>query len=285
LTRVTIRFTKMSGAGNDFVVIDDRDERLGVGPEGLARAVCPRRTSVGADGLIVVGPPNGDEDFSMRYYNADGSEADLCGNGARCVARFAHGLSFASRVMRFSSRAGLHGAEITDAGVSVTMPAPPAAPRAIEVPLGGERVGAFYVVVGVPHVVVFRRDVSAVDVAADGARIRRDGAAGPTGANVDFVQLLSGGRIRMRTYERGVEAETLACGTGAVASAVAACSRGVVSSPVEVETASGDTLTVHGADGAERYKDLALEGPAVVVYDGVYAYEVCEPRSESKPKE
>jgi diaminopimelate epimerase len=276
LIRRTIRFTKMSGAGNDFIVVDDRDRRLGVEPEGLARAVCPRRTSVGADGLIIVGPPTGDEDFSMRYYNSDGSEADLCGNGARCAALFAHGLGFASRVMRFSSRAGLHRAEITDAGVSVSMPAPAAAPSAVEVPLGDERVGAFYVVVGVPHLVVLRRDVSGLDVAGDGARIRSDGAAGPSGANVDFVQVLGGGRIRVRTYERGVEAETLACGTGAVASAVVACSQGVASPPLQVETASGDTLVVHGADGADGYESLALEGPAVVVYDGVYAYEVCE---------
>ncbi len=275
MTRTAIRFTKMSGSGNDFIVIDDREGRLPVAPEELARAMCPRRTAVGADGLIVVRRPEGDEDFSMRYYNADGSEADLCGNGARCVALFAHGLTFASRVMRFSSRAGLHQATVTDAGVSVSMPAPAAAPKAVEVTLGRERAGAFHVVAGVPHVVVVVGDVSAADVAGDGARIRTGAGAGPSGANVDFVQIVGERRIRMRTYERGVEGETLACGTGAVASAIVACSQGMVSSPVQVETAGGDVLTVHGADGAGGFGNLALEGPAAVVYDGVYEYEAC----------
>ena len=277
MTEVAIRFTKMSGAGNDFIVIDDRAGRLPEPLEALARAMCPRRTAVGADGLIVVEGPKGDEDFSMRYYNADGTEADLCGNGARCAALFAHELGFASGAMRFSTRAGLHDAVVTGDGVRVTMPAPRDVPQSIEVPLGAGRVRALYLVIGVPHTVVFHPDVGSVDVAGEGRRIRGDPSAGPAGANVDFVQVVGERRIRMRTYERGVEAETLACGTGSVASAVAACAEGLVSAPVEVETASGEVLRVHGADGAGGFKDLELEGPAAIVYDGVYAYRVCNP--------
>lgn len=273
MTEVLIRFTKMSGAGNDFVVIDNRGGSLPEPLEAVARAMCERKRSVGADGLIVVEAPSGQEDFSMRYYNADGSEADLCGNGARCVAAFAHGLCIAKRAMRFTSRAGLHSATVGETGVSVTMPAPAEPPRAVEVPLGSGRAGALYLVVGVPHAVIFNDDVDSVDLAAEGKRIRFDDAVGRDGANVDFVQVTGANRIRMRTYERGVEAETLACGTGAVASAVAACSKGLVTPPVEVETSGGDVLRVHGADGAS---ELRLEGPTEVIYDGVYGYQICD---------
>ena len=276
-----IRFTKMSGAGNDFVVIDNRKGLLPEPLEALSRAMCRRRRSVGADGLIVVGNPQGDEDFSMRYYNADGSEADLCGNGARCVAAFAHGLCIASREMRFTSRAGVHDAVVTEGGVSVTMPAPPGEPKEIEVPFGGGTAKALYVVVGVPHAVLFHDDVDSIDVEIEGRRIRGDVAVGEAGANVDFIQKTGERRIRMRTYERGVEAETLACGTGATASAVAACAKGLVSAPVEVETSGGDVLTVQGAGGPFGRAELRLEGPATVVYDGVYGYHVCCEDEES----
>ncbi len=272
-----IRFTKMSGAGNDFIVMDNRDGRLPEPLENLAGAMCPRRTAVGADGLIVVEPPKGDEDFSMRYYNADGTEADLCGNGARCVARFAHELSIASSLMSFSSPAGRHRATVEESGVRVGMPAPEGLGARVEVTVGGERATALYLVVGVPHAVVFHDDVGSLDVEAEGRRIRSDKAFEPEGANVDFAQVAGESSLRIRTYERGVEAETLACGTGAVASAVAACSEGFVKMPVAVRTWGGELLRVHSAGPEGGFDELELEGPAIAVYDGAFAYRVCGP--------
>lgn len=267
-----IRFTKMSGAGNDFVVIDNRSGTIPEPVEKVAAAMCERRRGVGADGLILIERAKGGEHFSMRYYNADGGEADLCGNGARCVAHFAHESGIAPREMRFSSRAGLHDAAVSDSGVSVTLPRPVEPPREIDVPLGAGRARALFLVVGVPHAVMFQTDVRGLDVASEGKRIRFDAAVGAHGANANFVQVTGANRILLRTYERGVENETLACGTGATASAIAACSEGLVKSPVEVETSGGDLLRVHGADGAG---ELRLEGPAEVIYDGVYGYRAC----------
>ena len=154
-----VNFTKMSGAGNDFVVIDNRSRFLPEPLERLARAMCPRKKAVGADGLIVVEVPFGPEDFSMRYYNSDGSEADLCGNGARCVAVFARLKGIAGETMRFTSRAGPHTAVMTEVGARVSMPAPTDGPRRVEVQLGSGRLKAIFVVVGVPHVVIFHEFV------------------------------------------------------------------------------------------------------------------------------
>jgi diaminopimelate epimerase len=267
----TIHFTKMSGAGNDFVVIDNRSRYVRGAIEDLARAMCPRKKAVGADGLIIVEVPLGPEDFSMRYYNSDGSEADLCGNGARCVAVFAHARGIAGDTMSFSSAAGLHTAVVTEGGARVSMPDPVDGPREVRVPFGDDRRRALFLIVGVPHVIVFDDDPGALKVDQYGPPIRNEASLGPQGANVDFVKLVAVNRLRMRTYERGVEAETLACGTGAVASAVAACAEGLTSLPVEIETAGGDVLRVHGHMGPEGPMRLELEGPACVVYEGRWA--------------
>lgn len=273
MTETLIRFTKMSGAGNDFVVIDNRSSSVPEPISEVVRSMCERRRGVGADGLILVETPKGDEHFYMRYYNSDGGEADLCGNGARCVAHFAHALGLAPQRMLFVSRAGRHEAEVSDEAVSVTMPRPHEAPRNIEVPFESGRTRVTFLTVGVPHVVVFCEDVKRVNVDGEGKRIRFDAAVGQDGANANFVQVEGDDRILLRTYERGVENETLACGTGATASAIAACAEGLVKSPVAVETTGGDILRVHGADGVG---ELRLEGPAEVVFDGVYGYRRCE---------
>jgi diaminopimelate epimerase len=273
VTEKLIRFTKMSGAGNDFVVIDNWSGGMPGPIDRVVRAMCDRRRGVGADGLILIEKPRGLEHFFMRYFNSDGGEADLCGNGARCVAHFAHALGIAPPEVRFSSRAGEHQALVSDDGVSVTMPAPPETPKRIEVPLGGGRARAVLLTVGVPHAVMFVDDVNNVDVRSEGKAIRLDPSVGSQGANANFVQVAGENSILLRTYERGVENETLACGTGATASAIAACSEGRTKSPVEVETAGGDILRIHGADGKG---ELKLEGPAEVVFDGVYGYRCCE---------
>jgi len=264
----TIHFTKMSGAGNDFIVIDNRSRYLPEPMGDLAQAMCPRKTAVGADGLITVEAPLGPEDFSMRYYNSDGSEADLCGNGARCVAVFAWSRGIAGNEMRFSSQAGLHTATVIQGGAKVDMPDPTDGPRELQVPFADGWRRAIYVILGVPHVIVFDDDPDALDLPLHGRRIRNDLSLGPEGANVDFVKVMSESRLKMRTYERGVEAETLACGTGAVASAIAACAEGFSSMPIEIQTAGGDVLRVHGEHGGAGFTRLELEGPAGIVYEG-----------------
>ena len=148
------------------------------------------------------------------------------------------------------------------------MPDPMDGPRDIQVPFGDGRRRGIYLVVGVPHVIVFDEDPDALDLPLHGRRIRNDLSLGPEGANVDFVKALNEKRLKMRTYERGVEAETLACGTGAVASAIAACEEGIASMPVEIQTAGGDVLRVHGEHGDAGFGRLELEGPAEIVYEG-----------------
>jgi diaminopimelate epimerase len=173
--------------------------------------------------------------------------------------------------MTFSSGAGLHTAAVTEDGARVSMPKPVDGPREVRVPFEDGRRAAAYVIVGVPHAILFDENPDALDLAFHGSRIRNEPSLGPMGANVDFVKVVSGNRLRVRTYERGVEAETLACGTGAVASAVVACVEGLTSMPVEIETAGGDVLRVHGVKTEDGFDKLELEGPACVVYEGRWA--------------
>ena len=219
-----IPFSKMTGSGNDFVMVDNRRELLAEGElVPFTQAVCPRRTSVGADGAIFLQRPEPGSGlaFHMRYFNADGSEADMCGNGARCIALFAAEHGAAGQQMRFQTGAGPIEAWITAAGVKVELTRPsPIARRRLE-DLPAELAEVYHLDTGVPHAVVFAADAAAVDVRDWGRRLRHHGAFAPAGTNVNFVQRADGG-LAIRTYERGVEDETLACGTGATASALAA---------------------------------------------------------------
>ena len=264
----TIAFVKMSGGGNDFVMVDNREGILS--EEELVpftQYVCPRRTAVGADGAIFLEPADEEAglDFRMRYINADGSEADMCGNGARCIASFAASLDVAGKEMRFATLAGPIGAWVgtnggTDVKIEMTEPSGIES-RSID-ENGGE---AKFLDTGVPHAVVFVDDVTTVDVRKEGRNLRNHQAFAPAGANANFVQLRDDG-LKLRTYERGVEDETLACGTGAVAAALCAANDHGRTSPLPVEVASGETLTIHFEGEGPKFRRAYLEGPAVVVY-------------------
>lgn len=270
-----LNFTKMSGAGNDFIVIDNRDGRV---PEEGRRAEferwCARRVSVGADGVLLVEPPEGSEaDFRMRYYNADGGEAESCGNGARCISRFAHLIGAAPESMAFETKAGLYRAEVVGQDIRLTMSDPHSLRR--HVMIGGEGVleavpggEVDFINTGVPHVVVLVPDVAKVPVDALGRALRFHEAFAPAGTNVNFGSPLPDGRIAVRTYERGVEGETLACGTGSVAVALIARLRGTADSPVRIQTSGGPVLTIHFSSRGENFTDVRLEGEARVVYRG-----------------
>lgn len=271
-----LTFTKMAGGGNDFVVIDNRGPRIADAAE-LARRICTRALSVGADGLILV-EHSARATFRMRYYNSDGSLAAFCANGTRCAARFAFINVIAGKKMTIETDAGIVGAEIGDGG-SVTLALPP--PHAFRpqrpLPLGASVIQGSSITVGVPHYVVFvRGDVWPHDIVALGRAIRMHDALQPEGANANFVSVRDEHAIDVRTYERGVEGETLSCGSGVVASAVTSALFGKVKSPVAVLTRSGITLEVSFQLRDGHAEEVRLRGDARVIYRATLTPETLE---------
>ena len=265
----SIRFWKLEGAGNDFIGLDGRKGGLGLNRGKIAR-LCDRRRGVGADGVLVVEKPKGRiADYRMRYYNADGGEASMCGNGARCFALLARAVTARTgKSLRVETRAGLVVLQICgkDVRVSMTEPGLPRLRRTVVA--AGRKVMLDCINTGVPHAVEFVRSLASVDIARVGRAIRSHSAFAPAGTNVNFVQIGQGGRIEVRTYERGVEGETLACGTGVVASSILASLRRGIRPPIRVRTRGGDLLTVNFEFEAGRAKKVTLQGPARIVYTG-----------------
>ncbi|RJR50577.1 MAG: diaminopimelate epimerase [Desulfobacteraceae bacterium] len=261
-----IEFWKMNGSGNDFILIDNRSGK--VKEEQMARLAtraCRRRESVGADGLIFV-VPSRVCDFGWRFFNADGSEAEMCGNGGRCVARFAFLNKIAGPVMTFETIAGMVSAEVHGRTVKVLMPRPQGLKMDVDLPLSEGWMSADFINTGVPHTVVQVGDLTAHPVFEQGRTIRRHPLFAPAGTNANFISVKGKDLIEVRTYERGVEDETLACGTGAIASALTAAARGLVNSPVKVKTRGGDVLTIHFRIEENVYKEVWLEGSTSIVY-------------------
>jgi len=263
-------FTKMSGAGNDFLVFGEAVE---VGEAELAamRRLCRRGTGVGADGLLFV-TREGKDRARADYYNADGSVGRFCGNGTRCAARFASltGLTGPSLVVRTGW--GDVGARVENGRVTLDLPEPVAIGRAVSSldPTGALKADAFGLAVGVPHVVAFVSPgvaVASLDLSRIGPALRHHPEM-KEGANASFVEVLGSDRLRVRTWERGVEAETLACGAGVTACAVTATALGLVRPPVALETRSGQTLTVDFTYAGEVARGITLAGDARVVYEG-----------------
>ena len=262
-----LKFVKMSGAGNDFVVADNRDGQFRAEPSFVAR-ICDRRFGVGADGLLLV-EPSKTADFFMRYYNADGSEAEMCGNGARCIARFfSDRCGTGKRDLKFETRAGLIGAAVNGDRVRVTMTEPHGLRLRQTIQLKSGPREYHFINTGVPHAVFFTDDADREMVSSVGAEVRHHKDFAPRGTNVDWVQPLGGSSIRVRTYERGVEAETLACGTGVVAAGIVAQVVRGTSLPVMVTVQSGRVLEVNFARAGERFRDVTLAGPAEYSFEG-----------------
>ena len=258
-----IRFTKMHGAGNDFVLVDDRDGRFPADRPTLA-SIGARGTGVGCEGIILVQKSSA-ADFKMRFFNPDGSEAELCGNGARCVAAFAREIGAArSDTMRFETLAGDVHAEILHPSfvirhssffVRIQMPQP-------------KDLRKDFVNSGVPHKVVPVADLAATDVEGEGRRIRFSDEFAPAGTNVDFVTYRPPHDADIRTYERGVEAETGACGTGSVAAALVGVAQHGLAFPVAVRTAKGFCLTIDGEFDGTAFSAVTLTGPVQTVFTG-----------------
>lgn len=265
--RFHVDFTKMSGTGNDFILIDHRTPFLSKEEmPAFAKAVCERRVSVGADGLILI--ENCEHaDFRWQFLNADGSWAEMCGNGARCAARFAHSKGIAPARMRFETVAGLIEAEVTGQSVKVKMTAPTGLRLEEKLTVNGEDLVVHSLNTGVPHAVLFMEDIRQAPVLERGRAIRFHEHFQPAGTNVNFVQQTGGG-LSVRTYERGVEGETLACGTGAVASAIIAGLLGKAQAPVAVTTSGGEQLLIHYTLAGKEISEVYLEGPACFIYEG-----------------
>ena len=267
-------FVKMSGAGNDFVVADNRDGFIEEAEKPpLARRACRRKIGIGADGLILIerNGPGQDADYVMRYCNADGSEGELCGNGTRCAAVFAREIGAAGLCQQVATPAGVLRADILagsggTAMVRVAMAKPGSMRRLHLSDLPGGAAELFVLRVGVPHAIEFVTDVDVVDVDRRGSAIRRHSVF-PAGTNANFVSLDErAGEIRLRTFERGVEAECLACGTGATAAVTVAHRFFDWPRVVPVRVASGELIHI------DCTGDVPLmEGPVTRVFEGVFA--------------
>lgn len=270
-------FVKMHGAGNDFIMVDHRAltaAAIGGGLDGpRIAALCDRRKGIGADGLIVIGPGSGaGSAFRMTYFNSDGGEAEMCGNGARCSVAYAHRLGLAGASCRFDTWSGELGGWVHGPGdIEVTLPPW----RDLELAVGLADTPWILQAAcntGVPHLVIPVDNVDDVDLTLWGPRLRRHARFGAAGTNVNWVSPDGrDGAWRIRTFERGVEAETLACGTGASASAVILCALGRASSPVRLNTRGDDVLSVAVDRGAGT---LRLRGPALVAFEGEVAIDV-----------
>ena len=273
-----IPFLKMHGAANDFVVVDHRRPFLPEAVEPLVVRMCDRRRGIGADGVLIL-EADPEHDFAMRYFNADGAPAEYCGNGARCLARLALDLGLGNRSgrVRFRTAAGIQEARRSadGRGIELHFGTVPSDGEVLTVGAAGREFSGRLVQAGVPHFVTEVERVEWVPVVEWGSALRHHPRFGASGANVDFVARLNAGRIAMRTYERGVEAETLACGSGAIASALWAAAHGEAS-PVSVLTAGGDELVVSFRKAAGGY-DVDLTGPAEVAFTGEWADRVAAP--------
>ena len=280
----TLPFVKMNGAGNDFVVLDNRARQIQLDAPARAR-LCDRHRGVGADGVLMVEPADAgsDADFRMRYFNADGGEAEMCGNGARCFARFtgrlAVGNGSADRRhdhLSFQTQAGLIRAHLDGELVRLDMSRPTDGSDLHGLYLDDGRgfARAFFLNTGVPHVVVPVADVETTDVHPLGRAIRYHERFAPRGTNANFIQAVSRETTILRTYERGVEGETLACGTGATASALihAELNDWQGAGSVGVRVRSGDTLHIgFERTGPFQFEKVTLGGPADFVFTGEVA--------------
>jgi len=256
-----INFTKMVASGNDFIVIQGK-------PSGnltaLAKALCDRRFGIGADGLLIL-EKSKKADIRMRIFNADGSEAQMCGNGARCAALFS-----GKRKSRLLTCAGVINAQVYGKRVKIRITDPKGIKLDIPIKVNGRSIKVNFINTGVPHTVVFVNGINDIDVRQIGRSIRNHAKFRPAGTNVNFVEVKGHNTIRIRTYERGVEDETLACGTGSAASALIFALKNNLDDLVKVETQSGEILRVYFQRTDSKFSNVWLEGSARIVYKGEY---------------
>ena len=256
----------MVGSGNDFVLIDRRRKGTISRAEGakLARKLCDRRWAIGADGLVIL-EPSRKADFRMRIFNPDGSEAEMCGNASRCAAYYVTG---GRGRVTFETLAGLLEAQVRGTLVKVKLPNPHGFRRALPVSLDGKLKNLHFIESSVPHAILFVEDLKKADVEGWGKTIRNHSLFYPRGTNVDFVKVMGPHQIAVSTYERGVEGETLSCGTGSTASALVSAKLHGLRSPITVLTKSGERLRIYFKEARDGFEDVRLEGRVRQVFEG-----------------
>jgi diaminopimelate epimerase len=267
---MTLEFLKMSGAGNDFILLDNRNARIVLTPEQVTK-LCHRQFGIGADGLMLLVPSlTGKADWAWRFYNSDGSDAAMCGNGARCFARYIQRTTGWTRpTVTFETAAGVITAEFQGERVTINLTAPHDLRLSEKVATQAGVLEVSSINTGVPHAVVFVEDADKAMVQPLGSELRWHEHFKPRGTNVNFAQVQGTNQLRVRTYERGVEGETLACGTGVTASALVASRLHGFTSPIRIQVQSGDELSVSfQSDGQGGFSDVRLGGPASFVFEG-----------------
>lgn len=262
-----VRFTKMNGAGNDFILFDNRSGNIDLDRNQIAR-LCDRHRGIGADGILLLEKPTNHTDFRMRYFNADGGEAEMCGNGARCFARFANKVGGQKPKISFETPAGVISADLKGDSVTLRMTEPTDLRLNVELPMTAENKTVHFINSGVPHVVIPVAKIEEADVRREGAAIRYHKMFLPNGTNVNFIERRGPNKIAIRTYERGVEDETLACGTGIVASALIFAASEDCEGPITVLARGGDELQVGFERVEGRFREVTLTGPAEFVFEG-----------------
>jgi diaminopimelate epimerase len=267
MTDIFLRFARMHGCGNDFVVMDDRESHWYAQRHALARALCDRRKGLGGDGLLLIRSDT-DVDFAMSYINASGMDGEMCGNGARCIVRRAHDLGLIGTSTSFRSDAGMMQANLLGDDISLVMTSPSPAELGLSLTAGGETWLGHGIDTGVPHLVIFVTGIETINVARFGPPLRHHPHF-PRGVNANFAERVGPNRYRVRTYERGVEAETLACGTGSVATALIAHLLGEAESPVTIIPSGGGELQITFSPREDgRFADVRLAGPAETIACG-----------------
>jgi diaminopimelate epimerase len=262
-----LRFTKMNGAGNDFILFDNRIGNIDLGRNRIVQ-LCDRHRGIGADGILLLEKATNQADFRMRYFNADGGEAEMCGNGARCFARYAKKIIGQAETISFETPAGVISAEVKGDSVTLRMTEPTDLRLNVALPMDTKNKTIHFINSGVPHVVIPVATIADVDVRDEGAAIRYHKMFSPNGTNVNFMEKLEPDKIVIRTYERGVEDETLACGTGIVASALVFAASENCKSPVTVRARGGDELHVSFERAGDKFRNVMLTGPAEFVFEG-----------------
>ena len=261
-----ITFFKMSGSGNDFIIVDNREKVVKNNDlPGFINRICRRKMSVGADGFILI-ETSDKADFKWRFFNSDGSKAEMCGNGARCAARFAYVNGIAGKNLSFETEAGVVSGQVKDDRAKVKMPDPVELRLDYNIELKSGPVTVCSVNTGVPHVVVMNKTIEDINVFDLGKEIRFHEAFAPTGANVNFICQQKQGHLAIRTYERGVENETLACGTGSIAAALITSCKANWQSPINLVTRSGESLTIYFKKNNCNFNNIYLEGDARIIY-------------------
>ncbi len=269
-----IYFAKLVGAGNDFVFIDNRICRIASSAQlkDLARKMCDRKFGAGADGLLVL-EKSGIADSKMRIFNADGSEAQMCGNGARCFAYYLSGGRQAGKLLSFAleTKAGIVNAYVNGDNIKINITQPKSLKLGIPLKVCGRDIKVDFINTGVPHTVIFVEGLGKIDVKSLGREIRYHRVFAPAGTNVNFVEIMGPDSIKIRTYERGVEDETLACGTGSTAAAlIAGLKIPGAADKFNVHTAGGEILKIYFTRAGKNFKDVWLEGRAELIYRGEY---------------